>query len=125
MSNQDIRRTAAGAGVKLWQIADALGIADCSFSRKLRKELPQPGREREDFLYHPGTVPGGELMADKLEPLAVRPSEAARLVDVSRTTLYRWMHRTDFPVIRLGGCTRIPVDGLREWIAKQSEVSTV
>lgn len=64
-------------------------------------------------------------MADKLEPLAVRPSEAARLVDVSRTTLYRWMHRADFPVIRLGGCTRIPVDGLREWIAKQSEVSTV
>lgn len=39
MSNQDIRRTAAGAGVKLWQIAEALGIADCSLSRKLRKEL--------------------------------------------------------------------------------------
>lgn len=33
---------------------------------------------------------------DKLEPLAVRPSEAARLVDVSRTTFYRWMHRADF-----------------------------
>lgn len=41
MTNQDIRRTAAGAGVKLWQIAEALGIADCSLSRKLRKELPQ------------------------------------------------------------------------------------
>lgn len=41
MHNQDIRRTAAGAGVKLWQIADKLGIADCSLSRKLRKELPQ------------------------------------------------------------------------------------
>lgn len=41
MKNQDIRRTAAGAGVKLWQIADALGIADCSLSRKLRKELPE------------------------------------------------------------------------------------
>ena len=40
MSNQDIRRTAAGAGVKLWQIAEALGIADCSLSRKLRRELP-------------------------------------------------------------------------------------
>ena len=40
MKNQDIRRTAAGAGIKLWQIADALGIADCSLSRKLRKELP-------------------------------------------------------------------------------------
>lgn len=45
MSNQDIRRTAAGAGVKLWQIADALGIADCSLSRKLRKELPQEEKE--------------------------------------------------------------------------------
>lgn len=45
MSNQDIRRAAAGAGVKLWQIADALGIADCSLSRKLRKELPQEEKE--------------------------------------------------------------------------------
>ena len=45
MSNQDIRRTAAGAGVRLWQIADALGIADCSLSRKLRKELPQEEKE--------------------------------------------------------------------------------
>lgn len=46
MSNQDIRRTAAGARVKLWQIADALGMADCSFSRKLRKELPQDEKEK-------------------------------------------------------------------------------
>lgn len=45
MKNQDIRRMAAGAGVKLWQIADALGIADCSLSRKLRKELPQEEKE--------------------------------------------------------------------------------
>ena len=46
MTNQDIRRTAAGVGVKLWQIADALGIADCSLSRKLRKELPQEEKDR-------------------------------------------------------------------------------
>lgn len=46
MTNQDIRRTAAGAGIKLWQIADALGIADCNFSRKLRRELPQEEKER-------------------------------------------------------------------------------
>lgn len=41
MANQDIRLEAAGAGVKLWQIADKLGIADNNFSRKLRKELPE------------------------------------------------------------------------------------
>lgn len=46
MSNQDIRRTAAGAGIRLWQIADALGIADCSLSRKLRKELSQEEKEK-------------------------------------------------------------------------------
>lgn len=46
MSNQDIRLTAAGAGVRLWQIADALGISDYKFSRKLRKELPQEEKEK-------------------------------------------------------------------------------
>lgn len=46
MMNADIRRTAAGAGVKLWQIAEALGIADCSLSRKLRRELPAEEKEK-------------------------------------------------------------------------------
>ena len=46
MVNQDIRRTAADAGVKLWQIAEALGIADCSLSRKLRRKLPAEEKER-------------------------------------------------------------------------------
>lgn len=40
MKNLDVRRAAAGNGVRLWQIAEALGIADCNLSRKLRKELP-------------------------------------------------------------------------------------
>lgn len=46
MANQDVRRTAAGAGVKLWQIAEALGIADCSLSRKLRRELSAEEKEK-------------------------------------------------------------------------------
>lgn len=44
--NQDIRRKAAGAGVRLWQVAGELGIADCSLSRKLRKELPVEEKEK-------------------------------------------------------------------------------
>ena len=39
--NQTIRRTAAAAGVKLWQIADRMGYTDSYFSRLLRKELPK------------------------------------------------------------------------------------
>ena len=46
MYNQDIWRAGAGAGVRLWQIAEALGIADCSLSRKLRKELSAEEKER-------------------------------------------------------------------------------
>ena len=46
MANTDIRRKAAGAGVKLWQVADELGIADCSLSRKLRRELPKNEKDR-------------------------------------------------------------------------------
>lgn len=46
MNNHDIRQSAATQGIKLWQIADKLGIADGNFSRKLRKELPQDQKDR-------------------------------------------------------------------------------
>ena len=41
MCNQEIRNAAKSSGVKLWQVADAIGICDTSFSKKLRKEIPQ------------------------------------------------------------------------------------
>lgn len=46
MANQDIRQAAAEAKIKLWQIAEGLGIADCNFSRKLRRELPAAEKAR-------------------------------------------------------------------------------
>ena len=46
MCNQDIRQAATESCVRLWRIADALGISDCNFSRKLRKELPQEEKEQ-------------------------------------------------------------------------------
>lgn len=39
-TNERIREAAKKHGVKLWQIADALGMNDGNFSRKLRRELP-------------------------------------------------------------------------------------
>lgn len=38
--NEQIRAAAKAAGVKLWQIAEAVGLSDGNFSRKLRHELP-------------------------------------------------------------------------------------
>lgn len=46
MNNKEIRERAAKYGVRLWQIAAALGINDGNFSRKLRKELPPEEKER-------------------------------------------------------------------------------
>ena len=39
MNNQKIRQEAARRKVKLWEIAEALGISDSALSRKLRHEL--------------------------------------------------------------------------------------
>ncbi len=44
--NSDIKLKAAGYGVKLWQIADKLGMTDSTFSRKLRKELPEADKKK-------------------------------------------------------------------------------
>ena len=46
--NLDIRFTAQKSGVKLYEIADELGLCDSSFSRKLRKELS--GEEKKQIL---------------------------------------------------------------------------
>lgn len=37
--NAEIREAAKQAGVRLWRVADRLGINDGNFSRKLRREL--------------------------------------------------------------------------------------
>ena len=39
MKNKEIREAAQKAGVKLWQLAEELGMSDCCFSRRLRKEF--------------------------------------------------------------------------------------
>ena len=44
--NADIKEKATTSNVRLWQIADALGIADTTLSKKLRKELPESEKER-------------------------------------------------------------------------------
>ena len=45
-ANQDLRSTAKSAGVCLWEVADAMGMRDSEFSRKLRRELPDTEKEK-------------------------------------------------------------------------------
>lgn len=44
-ANMKIREKARNSGVRLWQIADALGMQESLFSKKLRKELPEDEQE--------------------------------------------------------------------------------
>lgn len=62
-------------------------------------------------------------MVDRMEPLAVSAPEAARLLGVSKPMVYKYLNRADFPSFKLGNRTLISVDGLREWVKKQTEVS--
>ena len=62
-------------------------------------------------------------MVDKpetLPPLAVSAAEAARLLSVSRPTIYQYIGRADFPSFKLGGRVLVSVDGLRRWIDEQA-----
>ena len=46
MKNLQIRVQATEAGVRLWEIAEEMGITDSSFSRKLRRELDPVTKDR-------------------------------------------------------------------------------
>ena len=46
MRNSDIRQEIKSAGLRLWQIAEALGMQDSNFSRKLRHELSDAEKEK-------------------------------------------------------------------------------
>lgn len=41
----EIRKEVVKSGVKMWEVAEAMGIADTTFSRKLRRELPHEQQE--------------------------------------------------------------------------------
>lgn len=46
MKNVDIRNAISNAHIRYWWVADALGITDGNFSRKLRHELPPAEKKR-------------------------------------------------------------------------------
>lgn len=56
-----------------------------------------------------------------LEPLAVGTDTAARLLDISRPTLYTLLNQADFPSFRVGSRVLVSVSGLREWIDRQTK----
>lgn len=57
------------------------------------------------------------------ERLMLRPAETAEAIGVSRSKAYELIARGDIPSVKVGGCVRVPVDRLRQWIARQVDAS--
>lgn len=54
-----------------------------------------------------------------IEPLLVRVEEAARLLSLSRSTIYEMLDRGELPSVRCGAARRIPLAALRAWVERQ------
>ena len=60
-----------------------------------------------------GEAPGASL----LEPLLVKPLEAARLIGESRSTIYRLIHSGQISAVKRGATTLLVVESLRRYVA--------
>lgn len=56
----------------------------------------------------------------KTAPLLVRVEEAARLLSLSRSTIYEMLDSGELPSVRRGAARRIPIAALHAWIAQQT-----
>jgi len=54
-----------------------------------------------------------------MDRLLLRPTEAADAIGVGRSKVYELLAKGELPSIRIGGCIRVPVESLREWIARR------
>lgn len=55
-----------------------------------------------------------------VEPLLVRVEEAARILSLSRSTVYQMLDAGELPSVRRGTARRIPVAALRDWVVQHT-----
>jgi excisionase family DNA binding protein len=59
----------------------------------------------------------------EVEPLALRPRDAAAALGVSERVLLDWRKNEGLPYVRLGSTVLHPVDELRAWLKARSQDS--
>jgi excisionase family DNA binding protein len=62
-------------------------------------------------------------MAAQMDRLALRVAEFAEAMGISRSKGYEVIRANPELAIQIGGSLRVPVDRLREWLAKQQTPS--
>jgi len=58
-----------------------------------------------------------------MEKLLLRPAEVAETLGIARSRAYMLIASGDLPSVRLGKSVRVPLEGLRSWIALHEEQS--
>jgi excisionase family DNA binding protein len=56
---------------------------------------------------------------DVTDRLMLRPTEAADAIGVSRSKAYELIAAGEIPSVKVGGCVRVPLQALRQWIDRQ------
>jgi excisionase family DNA binding protein len=52
-----------------------------------------------------------------MDRLLLRPAEAAEVIGIGRSKMYELLASGELPSIKIGGSVRIPMEGLKAWIA--------
>jgi excisionase family DNA binding protein len=63
---------------------------------------------------------GSEMGYGTEPPLLLRMEDAARLLSVGRSTLYKLIASGDIPIVRIGGVARVSRAALESWIEQRS-----
>lgn len=66
-------------------------------------------------------APAGSGDAGSLQPLALRPRQAAKALGIGERLLWSLTNRGEIPHLRLGRTIVYPVDRLRVWLAERCD----
>ncbi len=55
-----------------------------------------------------------------MEPILLRPEQAAEALNVSRSTIYQLLRRNEITSIKIGAARRIRPEALREYVERNS-----
>lgn len=65
-------------------------------------------------------MPADEI-SSPVQPLALRPREAATALGISERLLWTWTNQGLIPHLRIGKAIVYPVDSLRTWLLEQAQ----
>lgn len=60
------------------------------------------------------------VLPSPIEPLALRPRDAAQALGISERLLWDWAHQHGLPYVQIGRLVLYPVDGIRQWLHDNS-----